>query len=161
MKQEDFMEVAKDIKSSYGWLKYLERNNDTSCLDMFTMSEKEISEKLYETILKKKHEEVDKNIKQIRLLNYTYRMVKTQYSREVSFYGLLKSLTHYNPNIKDLDSDEFGGIVEDLIECSVPNYIDDLHVHCNNEEDWIEFICNPSFKLEDLENGKIKFVSEE
>jgi hypothetical protein len=67
----------------------------------------------------------------------------------ISFYNMLMTI------------DEFGGNIEDIIEGSIPRYIQGLDIDYNNPKKWVEFICRDDFILEDLEAGKIKFTSKE
>lgn len=147
MKKEDFIEVAKKLKDGHIWIRHFSHNN-IPYNDIYTMKSEELAEILYKEELINQHETAEKYIDQIRLLYLMYKRMSTLLIevQPIPFYNMLKAI------------DEFDGYIEDMIECSSPNYIEDLYIHCNNEKEWVEFICKDDFKLEDLESGKIKFI---
>jgi hypothetical protein len=147
MNIKDFEEFAGIIKDNYDITKYLLRNHITE-EDIKKLNKDELVEKMYNKEVEIQREEVQSYINQIKLLYEVYKRLKKFTYRKVEiypFYYFLKSI------------EEYDGLIEDIIECSAPKYIEDLHVHCNNEKRWVDFICQDNFNLEDLENGKIKF----
>lgn len=150
MNIKDFEQFAGIIKDNYDITKYLLRSHITED-DIKKLNKDELIEKMYKKEVEIQREEVQNYINQIKLLYGVYKRLKRFAYRKVEihpFYYFLKSI------------EEYGGLIEDMIECSAPKYIEDLNINYNNEKRWIDFICQDDFNLENLESGKIKFNNE-